>query len=348
MPLPLATLWEIAAYHPQFGYYRRGQQSPHHAAQHLPLGKNGDFITAPEISQMFGEVLAAWFIQGWQQMGCPSPCAYIELGGGRGTLMADILRICQRYAPTLYQALELHLLESHEDLRLLQQQAAAGKKVTFHDDLGSLPNMPFLLMANEFFDCLPIEQYVFDGQSWRQRTIKMQEGKLAWGVGEKVVPSFPAEAPLDLVIEKSPMSEIFAAQLANYAQHNHGYGLIIDYGYISPPKISTIQAVFRHERVDFLSTLGAADISALVNFQQLQHIFQQQHLGVSAITSQTALLQRLGLPERATQLKKHANITQKAEIEAAMVRLLHPLQMGGQFLALSFHHPQIPAMLGFS
>ena len=332
-PLPLARVMWLAARQ----YY----------ATREPFGRGGDFVTAPEISQMFGELIGLSLADLWLRAGRPDPVLLAELGPGRGTLMADALRAIERAAPAFRAALRLHLVEQSERLRALQRQRLPD--ATWHDSLDSLPtDAPLLLIANEFLDALPIAQFERLGDGWVLRRVTA-EGRFDRSVGANLafLPDALRLAAPGSIYERNFAAEQLAADLAARLARQGGAALIFDYGYEGPALGDTLQAIHQGRFADPLATLGEADISAHVDFTAIRAA-AARHAAVSMPVVQGEYLQQVGLDQRADTLKAVASIERAAEIEAARVRLAAPASMGLLFKALAIHAPGWPLPAGFS
>ena len=338
-PLRVDRFMAEALMHPEHGYYARGDR----------IGAAGDFITAPEITQMFGELIGLWLADRWHSMGQPAPVRLVELGPGRGTLMTDILR-STRVMPGFAEAIDLHLVESNASFRAAQ--AEAGLPATWHDDLGSVPDGPLLLVANEFFDALPVRQLVYTGEQWSERAVGLDQhtGALVFTVH----PLEDADAPKDrtpadtgAIVERCPAGEALAAAIAGRLSSQGGAALIVDYGYRGPALGETLQAVRAHQQADPLAAPGQADLTAHVDFTALADAARAAGAEAHGPVGQGAFLDRLGLGARAAALKQRAGPTQAGEIDRAVARLVAPDQMGTLFKALALTPAQMPPPPGF-
>jgi len=327
-PLTIARYMAWALQHPVHGYYR----------QHDPLGMLGDFITAPEVSQMFGELLGLWCVECWQQMGCPDSFALLELGPGRGTLMADALRAAQA-VPEFTAAMQLFLLESNVDLRAQQAAKLAAYQPVWLETVGELPAMPTLMIANEFFDALPIRQLVRREAGWFERCIGALEGALGWvEVPADVAAARLTEAqqslPLGAVVEWSVEAVTLMQQLAQHVVDHSGAMLVIDYGYAEPTGEPTFQAVAHHAFVDPLAAPGQADLTAQVDFTALAQAAHQAGAQVWPLQEQGAFLTMLGIQQRAAQLANRAAPVMRDALTASLYRLTADDAMGKLFKVL--------------
>lgn len=341
-PLSVADYMARCLLDPEFGYYRTQPA----------FGTKGDFTTAPEISQMFGEILGAWIFHQWQAMGAPEPWHLIECGPGRGTLMADMLRtlatLSGKYHVSL-TALHITLVEASPALRDEQKATlhAFDRPLTWQSE-PALPDAPFLLIANEFLDALPVAQYQWIGGCWRTRAVTCQGDALTFTPDEPATPphapATPAEGDL---YEHCPQAHALMAQLAARLRRQPGSALFLDYGYASYEHGDTLQAVRRHAYADPLAEPGLADLTAHVDFARLRDTARHAGAATFGPATQGDFLLRLGLRERAEQLVR-ATPSRRAETHAALNRLVAPEEMGTLFKALCLQSPNLPAPPGFS
>jgi NADH dehydrogenase [ubiquinone] 1 alpha subcomplex assembly factor 7 len=341
-PLSVADYMELALQHPKFGYYRHGD----------PLGLTGDFITAPEISQMFGEMIGLWCAEVWQKMGAPDHFVLLELGPGRGTLMGDALRATAK-KPAFHQAMELHLLESSQTLRKQQAEKLGGFLPHYIDDMSQLPPLPVLIIANEFFDALPIRQFEKTFHGWQERFVTVENDHLAFTTQSldetlaKLIPDDLREANPGAVYEISMSAMVLMRNLARHIQSHGGAMLMIDYGYAEYDGKPTLQAVADHKFADVLATPGEADLTALVDFAVLRKAAQTQDVRILGPVGQGEFLQALGIDLRAEQLKLHATPKQAADITSALHRLTDPAQMGTLFKVVAITSKSLSDIPGF-
>jgi NADH dehydrogenase [ubiquinone] 1 alpha subcomplex assembly factor 7 len=302
-----------------------------------PLGAAGDFVTAPEVSQIFGEIIGAWCAHMWDVMGRPNPFLLVEPGPGRGTLMADMLRAA-RLMPGFLDAARIHLIETSPALRARQREKLAGlsAEITWHDDFGALPEVPMLLVANEFFDALPVRQYQRAGGAWHGRRIGIgDDGALAYVLAEEAAPADtipPAlpDAKDGAIFEASPEREAAAAEIGARLVRNGGAALIVDYGFSGPAIGDTFQAVKTHKFADPLAEPGEADLTSHVDFTALCQAATKTGAKAFGPLTQAAFLSELGIAMRAAQLRQ-ARPDKAGEIDLALARLISPDQMGSLF-----------------
>ncbi|MXP62346.1 class I SAM-dependent methyltransferase [Roseomonas sp. M0104] len=308
-----------------------------------PFGAKGDFITSPEISQAFGECLGLWTAVAWQQMGRPDPVLLVELGPGRGTLMADALRAVGGVMPAFRAAIRLHLVEQSPGLRAAQAAALPGADPTWHHSAGTLPPGPALILANEFLDALPIRQFVRHGGSWRERFV--QDGAFVEAAPESP-PALPAEAPEGAVQEVCEPARALASALGARLAAQGGAALFIDYGPARSGFGESLQALSAHRAADPLAEPGSADITAHVDFQAMAEAGRAAGAAARGPVPQGLFLQSLGLVTRAAMLARAAPAQAGHQLSAAQ-RLIAPEGMGRLFKALALCHPALPSLPGF-
>ena len=345
-PMPVWRYMELCLMHPQHGYYLSRD----------PLGREGDFTTAPEVSQMFGELLGLWAASAWKAIGSPPLLRLIELGPGRGTMMADALRAL-RVLPPLYQALSIHLVEVNPVLRAKQQATLSGpREVSWHDTIDEVPDGPAIILANEYFDVLPIHQAVKCETGWHERIVEVDDsGKLAFGVATEPIPRFEVllpplvrAAPLGAVFEWRPDAEIM--KITSRVRDQDGAALIVDYGHVRSDVGDTFQAIARHTFADPLKNPGQADVTAHVDFQALVRAADDLGARVHGPATQGEFLKRLGIETRATTLMAKASPEVAEDIAAAMQRLVGGGRggMGQMFKVLAVSEPNLTSLAGFA
>ena len=336
-PISVADFMAEALGHPRLGYYRRGQ----------PLGAAGDFVTAPEISQMFGELLGAWLAERWQAMGSPGVVRLVELGPGRGSLMADALR-ATRGVPGFHAALDLHFVEISVTLRAAQQAALAGFKPIWHERFSEVPAGPTLLIANEFFDALPVRQFENTKRGWVERMVGLaKDGEmLAFALAPGVTPfsSYLPDAAEGAQAEICEAGRALASAIGARVKQDGGWALIIDYGYDQGHGAS-LQAVRGHRGAGILDQPGEIDLSAHVDFAALAAATGAQTFGPMG---QGDFLGRLEIARRAETLKARATTGQRLAVDTALQRLIAADQMGTLFRVLAVGDDRSGAPTGFS
>ncbi len=338
-PITLAEYMGECLLHPKFGYYSTRD----------PFGTEGDFTTAPEISQMFGELLGLCLAQTWLEQGSPEVFVLAELGPGRGTLMADVLR-ATKGVPNFHAAARITLVEASPALKKIQAETLNDYDVTWVGNVEEIPDAPLFLLANEFFDALPIHQYILDDDGWRERLVGVADGELAFGA------SAAADLPPlanrrkdcrngDLVEVCAPATAI-AAQIAARIGARGGAAIIIDYGDWRSLG-DTLQALRNHEFDTPLAHPGQADITAHVDFEALA-VAAVSHTPVSKMIAQGELLQRLGIDQRAEALAQGLEGVSLENHLSAHRRLIDPTEMGTLFKAIAFYPNGSTPPPGFS
>jgi NADH dehydrogenase [ubiquinone] 1 alpha subcomplex assembly factor 7 len=342
-PMPISEYMRTCLTHPKYGYY----------ATRDPLGTLGDFTTAPEVSQMFGELIGAWAAAVWQQMGSPLRISLVELGPGRGTLMADALRAA-RALPAFSAALAVHLIETSEVLAAKQREIlGSGVPVTWHRDVREIPAGPAIFLANEFFDALPVHHAVRGEQGWHERVVALDnDDRLAFAVNPVATMNFDATLPD--AIRGAPVGAIcewrstgYMLEIIRHLKDHGGAALVIDYGYTQTQVGETLQGVRRHAHADPLADPGEVDLTAHVDFDALAHAGRAAGMGVNGPLSQGEFLRRLGIAQRAARLKANATPEQCLDIDSALARLTAPDQMGELFKVLALTDPKLGTLPGF-
>ncbi len=336
-PISVAEYMAECLLHPQHGYYTTRD----------PLGAKGDFTTAPEISQMFGECLGLCLAQAWTDQGAPDRVVLAELGPGRGTLMADVLRAA-RALPDFRAAIEVHLVEASPALRAAQAKIL-GPEITWHDQITALPEGPLFLMANEFFDALPIRQFVRDEGGWRERQIGVRDGALSFGLTDPM-PVAMLQHRLDDtatgdMVEICPALPAIATEIGRRIAAHGGAALVLDYGDWRS-KGDTLQAVKDHEYDSPLARPGQSDLTAHVDFEALT--LCASPAAVTPMTPQGVLLERLGITARAQALAANLGEPALSDHIAAHRRLTHPDEMGRLFKSVAIYPRDVPAPPGFA
>ncbi|MCW1383153.1 SAM-dependent methyltransferase [Novosphingobium sp. KCTC 2891] len=310
-----------------------------------PLGGAGDFITAPEISQMFGELIGLWLADIWIRAGRPEPVHYVELGPGRGTLARDALGAARRYGLVP----RVHFVEASTALKAIQLEHHA--QASWHADLSTLPtDGPLLLVANEFLDALPVRQLVKTAQGWRERMVGLADGQLVPVAGDRpmdaAVPADRAQAPEGTILETCPAAAAVTYEIAGRLAAQGGAALLIDYGHAEPRYGSSLQAVRAHRKVDVFSSPGEADLTAHVDFSALAPIAQSRGVRWLGTVEQGRFLRGLGIEARAEALSSFAP-EHAAAIAVARDRLIGEGQMGALFKVMGLAAPEWPDGAGF-
>ena len=316
-----------------------------------PFGVAGDFITAPEISQIFGELIGAWCADYWQRLGAPDPVLLVELGPGRGTLMADLLR-ATRNVPGFAQAVCLHVVELSPVLRQIQQEKLAAYSPIFHDDIATLPEAPMLLAANEFLDALPIRQFERRSGDWHERKIALApDGKsLRFVLEPQPSPTAPPlhSAAEGKIAELCPAAATLGEAIGARLWAKGGAALFIDYGYFAPAYGDTLQAVRRHRHHAVLDEPGGADLTAHVDFAAFADAARAGGAVAYGPVTQRDFLLRLGLAARRAKLLERATPEEAQAVESGCQRLIDPKQMGDLFKVVALGCKDAPVPAGFA
>ncbi len=336
-PMTISDYMQLCLTHPRYGYY----------VTRDPIGARGDFVTAPEVSQMFGELIGAWAAAVWQQMGSPAKIHLVELGPGRGTLMADALRAATGM-PDFLSAVSVHLVEASPVLCALQEKALANIAVSiaWHRAVEELPDGPTIAIANEFVDALPVGQFIKDRDGWHARMIGIADGKLAFmAAPDALFGHAGAELPSGTILERRQDQPI--ALLSRRIAANGGAALIIDYGHAESGFGDTLQAVRAHKFADPLELPGEADLTAQVDFAALAVTATRQGAATQGPVPQGEFLRTVGIERRAERLKSKATPKQATDIDGALMRLTAPDQMGELFKVLAIADPRLGKLPGF-
>ncbi|MGB3316048.1 MAG: SAM-dependent methyltransferase [Albidovulum sp.] len=328
-PISLSDYMAECLLNPAHGYY----------AARDPLGAAGDFTTAPEISQMFGEMLGLCLAQSWMDQGRPTPFLLAEIGPGRGTLMADILRTI-RAVPGMAEAAELHLIEASPALRAKQAATLKHHAPIWHDSIATLPNGPLFLVANEFFDALPIRQFERRPNGWAERQVGLTGDRLTPGLAPPAPAALLAHRMADTnpgdIVEHCPALPAIAGEIAARIAAYGGAALVVDYGGWRSFG-DTFQALKDHKPVDPFAEPGLADLTAHVDFEALANAFTANGAATTGMTAQGVLLERLGITTRAQALARNLTGAALESHVAAHRRLTHPEEMGQLFKAIACH-----------
>jgi NADH dehydrogenase [ubiquinone] 1 alpha subcomplex assembly factor 7 len=344
--MPLSRYMELCLAHPEYGYYMTRD----------PFGASGDFTTAPEISQMFGELIGAWIISAWQAMGEPSRFILLEAGPGRGTLMSDVLRVAQK-TPGFMVAASLHLLETSPVLKQRQAVSLSAYNPIWHDDLTTVPDdAPVLFVGNEFLDALPVDPLRQVQGTWQQVCVGVPADQdasfcyTAHPASQNLIDLIPRRLMPHTegsVIEVSEYLNQFLNSLFLQVEKQTGVALFIDYGYRHSDTGDSVQAVHKHQFVSIFHAPGESDITAHVNFENIQNLAFSAGLTTHGPLTQGAFLNRLGIDHRAARLKERATDAQKADIDSALRRLTAPDQMGDLFKVLAVSSDPSMMLPGF-
>lgn len=339
-PIGIGRYMALALGHPRQGYYMKRD----------PFGRDGDFTTAPEISQMFGELIGLWAAHLWQAMGAPARLRLVELGPGRGTLMADMLRAA-RIVPGFREAVSVHLVETSSTLRERQAATLAGNAPAWHDSVEQALSGPVILVANEFLDALPLDQFVMTRDGWRERLVGLDAAsELAFGLAAGTEASLHVAAPAGATFEQPTIALDIVGQVAGHVAAEGGAALFIDYGSMRSGFGDTLQAMKRHAFVDPLAEPGEADLTVHVDFERMGQGALEAGAALHGPASQRDFLLALGLAQRAQALSLKADAAQRGAISAAFDRLTQTGEtgMGDLFKVLALSHPGLPPLPGFA
>ena len=338
-PISLATYMAECLMHPEHGYYQKEKV----------FGAEGDFTTAPEVSQMFGEMVGLWLADRWIKMGKPQSFNLVEPGPGRGTLMADILRATSP-VEDFQDALGVHFIEASKQLRALQAEKVP--LATWHDNFSSIPAAPTLIVANEFFDALPIHQYEKRNEKWSERLVGTDGSELGFMLGPcggqfALVDDALKESPEGSILETCPAALSIIGDMANHLNMHGGAALIIDYGYRRATSGDSFQAMKNHAYVDAFIEPGTADLTAHVNFEALKKAAQEKGLKGFGPTTQGLFLMAIGLGARAQVLAGSGDDAQQQKILTDLKRLTAPEEMGTLFKVLALQPHELAPPPGF-
>jgi SAM-dependent MidA family methyltransferase len=339
-PITVERYMELALSHPEFGYYMTRD----------PFGASGDFTTAPEISQMFGELIGLWSAEAWTMMGRPKPLRFVEFGPGRGTLMSDALRAA-RIVPEFRAALDVTLIETSPVLAEIQHDTllTSGAPIAWAPSLAEAPEGPAIFIGNEFLDALPIRQYVRNHNRWRERVIWVDKsGELAFAPGRQPEPFIQAVAEEGDIIETCPAAHRLVYELAGRLVRQGGLALFIDYGHAVTSIGETLQAVRGHRMVDPLVEPGECDLTAHVDFAAMARTARAAGAAVYGPVDQGDFLREIGIDTR-TQALAQRTPERAEEFEQARRRLVGKDvgEMGGLFKAMVIANRSLPAPPGF-
>jgi SAM-dependent MidA family methyltransferase len=341
-PISVTDYFALCLAHPEHGYYKTRD----------PFGRGGDFVTAPEVSQLFGEMIGVFLVEAWQKHLRPRRAVRIaEIGPGRGTMMADILRVVIKLAPELYEIADIHLVETSPMLADIQKAtlAAHGDKVTWHQTFDQIPDGFLLLVGNEFFDAVPIRQFVRTSAGFRERLVGLDSSDQlifapgAGGVDTALLPEGHRDAPLGAIAEIAPARSGIMAAIADRLFNSSGTALFIDYGHLQPGFGDTLQAVLRHAFDPPLAHPGEADLTSHVDFRALAEMAHARSVHVNGAMRQGDFLLELGIAARAGALGAGRDAETQAAISAAVERLVgyRPGEMGELFKVLAVSSPEV-------
>jgi len=332
-PITIAHYMNLALGHPEYGYYM-GRD---------PLGAAGDFTTAPEISQMFGELLGAWLVDSWMKLGGPKKFYLVEGGPGRGTLMADALRATKKMTE-FHEASSLYMIETSPYLMERQREKLSAHSPVHVHSIDEIPNdAPILFLANELLDAFPVHQLEYRDNIWCERVVGIKEGALSIGyvpapppLIEHICDDLKAQVKEGDIYEIGSARETFVAKLADRVTAQNGAALLIDYGHVRSAFGDTLQAMKKHEFVPILEDSGNADLTSHVDFGALQNILSDKNIARFTVETQSDFLRTLGIIERAEALKSIATKAQQENIDSGLTRLIANDQMGDLFKIMAF------------
>ncbi|MEM6557860.1 MAG: SAM-dependent methyltransferase [Pseudomonadota bacterium] len=334
-PVSVAAYMDLCLHDRRHGYY----------ATRPGLGE--DFITAPETSQVFGELIGLWAAHEWQQMGAPERFSLIEIGPGRGTLMADALRATAG-VPGFHAAMDICFIETSPVLKSHLTERFAASDIQFLNDLDAVPtDRPFLLIANEWLDCLPVQQFVKVGAAWHERVIGLDaNGTLQFGLNSSALPDEISPSGLQTSIEIQPGLKTLISTLQHLFSTTPGRALFIDYGPADGSPEDTLRSYLNGAQIDPLAEPGQSDLTCDVDFNRLRQLTRSQTLRVDGPITQSQFLLALGAEARLNQLaKQHPD--QADEIYARVKKLVDPSEMGSRFQVLTIGHPHLPSATAF-
>ena len=340
--LSLDKFIQESLYNKKFGYYMKNN----------PFGEKGDFITAPNISILFSEMIAIWIISFWKSLKCPKHFNLVELGAGNGEMMKILISTFNRF-PNFQNSCNINILEKSELLKKVQKQKIRYRKVQWLNNLDELDNLPCIFIANEFFDALPIKQFVKIENKWHERYVKfisknkskfldipydMQEleKKLRFKISSK-----------QKFIEYSPSTLLYLESMTNKIKLNNGGILIIDYGYINKQMKDTLQAISKHKHTNVLNNFGNSDITYNLSFNLINQVIKKFGTFFCSTTTQKKFLTKLGIIQRAEILSKNMPFSKKADIYFRVKRLIDDKQMGNLFKVMFISNKKSKFTLGF-
>ncbi len=340
-PISIAQYMHLCNSHPEHGYYATGN----------PVGKKGDFITAPEVSQMFGELIALWCISAWKALGCPNPVQIVELGPGRGTLMNDIIRTAKT-DPGFTEAIRFNLIETSPSLKKEQQQTLADCKasVAWLETIENLQPIPAVFVANEFLDAIPFRQFIKNRRQWLELCVgiskqnQSNKHQLGFVIGpsrldEVLLPPDHKGEPEGAIFEYALAREAISILIAQHIKNHGGTALVIDYGHEKSGFGDTFQAVRSHQSVSPLTSPGKCDLTSHVDFQAISKAVSQIGIEAGRILTQGEFLLNLGLLERAGRLGHGKPVVVQQQIQQDAERLASDDQMGKLFKVICLTKP---------
>jgi SAM-dependent MidA family methyltransferase len=323
--ISISQFMNEALFHPQFGYYKTQN----------PFGRDGDFITAPEISQVFGELIGAYLVNIWQNNYSSSKINLVEMGAGRGTLMKDLLNVAKKI-PRFLENVNISIIEISPKLKEIQKKNLPEFKISWYENFADFfrqkNDVPIFFIANELFDCFAIDQFVKTKNGWAEKMVGVDKnGELQFVLSPKIsLIKIKEEVAIDSILEHSHQAINFMNELSQAIKKTNGLALIIDYGYINNELKNTLQAVKNNQYSNVLKDVGDSDITALVDFSALKNIAIKNNLKTSIIT-QREFLNSLGIELRRKKLLAGKNIIEQEKINSSINRLVDLRQMGELF-----------------
>lgn len=330
-PLTLADYMQLCLFDPKLGYYVQGDA----------IGRSGDFITAPEISQMFGELAGIWLVSVWNRLGRPSPFNLVEFGPGTGTLMQDMQRGFARF-PDFAKSFSTYLVEASPAMKGEQQRKLGSCDIRWSSSLDEVPTGPMLAIGNEFLDCLPFRQYVRSKDHWLELGVGVAESgqfefvALPSRLGERSVKKDLGNPREGDIFEISPAREAFVETLASRIANEGGAALFFDYGHVKSGLGDTFQAIRDHQPVDPLLAPGKADLTSHVDFAPLEKLASKMGCPTVNLTTQGEFLLQMGLLERAGAIGRDKGVDVQSRLREEVERLAAPNAMGKLFKAFAF------------
>ena len=340
--IPFDKFIDIALYHKKTGYYMKKN----------PFGKDGDFITAPNISILFSEMLAIWCIAFWEHLGCPKKINIIELGAGNGEMMYQMIKVFERFNK-FRESSNYFILEKSQFLKKIQKKKLNSHKITWLNSINKLKNGPNIFLANEFFDALPIKQFIKKKNKWYEKSIKKNNiNKFEFVNVITNIKNLEKKIEINLsknqkIIEFSPLTYKYLNIISKKINTFQGGLLIVDYGYFKKKMKDSLQSIYKHNFNNVLDNFGKSDITYNLNFFLLKKIVKKLNLKVAGLTSQRNFLTRLGILDRAEILAKNLQFSKKADIYYRIKRLIDRNFMGELFKVMFVTGKNIKFKLGF-
>ena len=340
--IPFDKFVDIALYHKKTGYYMKKN----------PFGKDGDFITAPNISILFSEMIAIWCLAFWEHLGCPKKINIIELGAGNGEMMCQMIKVFERFNK-FKDSSNYFILEKSQFLKKIQKKKLNSYKITWLNSINKLKNGPNIFLANEFFDALPIKQFIKKNNKWYEKSIKKNNiNKYEFVNVITNIKNLEKKIEINLsknqkIIEFSPLTYKYLNIISKKINTFQGGLLIVDYGYFKKKMKDSLQSIYKHNFNNVLDNFGKSDITYNLNFFLLKKIVKKLNLKVAGLTNQRNFLTKLGILERAEILAKNLQFSKKADIYYRIKRLIDRNFMGELFKVMFVTGKNIKFKLGF-